>query len=116
MGLFGKKKQAVSQPAVQVSRVEAVQSIPNAKMVSGCKYFQDAMRAIQGDRVFVMVVDRRETQLEYDDYAVVLPDMTPVGTLSAYGLEKLGIQCGDVVQAIVQRADGCDTRLWIPMP
>ncbi|MBO7687671.1 MAG: hypothetical protein J6V72_14870 [Kiritimatiellae bacterium] len=114
MGLFGKKKE--QQPkAVQVSRVEAVESIPNAKMVSGCKYFQDEMRAIQGDKVFVKVVDRRETSLKFDDYAVVLCDMTPVGTLSAYGLEKLNVKCGDVVQAIVQRSDGCDTRLWIPI-
>ena len=114
MGLFGKKKEQKVQ-AVQVSRVEAVESIPNAKMVSGCKYFQDEMRAIQGDRVFVKIVDRSETPLKYDDYAVVLCDMTPVGTLSAYGLEKLNVRCGDVVQAIVQRAPGCDTRLWIPI-
>ena len=122
MGLFGKIKRAAQQPApkpqpnVTVGSTEVVATIPNAKVVSGSKYFQDAMRTIQGDSVQVAIVDREKTQLQYDDYAVVLMDMTPVGTLSQYGFDKLGLSEGEVVNAIVQRppADGL-IRLWIPM-
>lgn len=121
MGLFGKKKarQQAQQPAVQVQvgGVENVVSIPGAKMVSGSKYFQDALNSIQGDAVQVAIVDRSQTQLQYDDYAVVLPGMVPVGTLSQYGLEKLNRSCGEVVTAIVQRppASGNGVKLWIPI-
>ena len=121
MGLFGKKKakKQVQQPAVQVQvgGVENVVTIPDAKMVSGSKYFQDALNSIQGDTVQVAIVDRSQMELKYDDYAVVLPGMVPVGTLSQYGLEKLNRSCGDVVTAIVQRppASGNGVKLWIPI-
>ena len=125
MGLFNKLKKTAKQtqqehlkpqPKVTAGKTEVVVTIPNAKVVSGSKYFQDAMRTIQGDSVQVAIVDREKTQLQYDDYAVVLMDMTPVGTLSQYGFDKLGLSEGEVVNAIVQRppADGL-IRLWIPM-
>ena len=126
MGLFGfgkKKQQQQPQapqqqtPQFQVGKTEVVPSIEGAKMVSGSKYFQDAMRSLQGDCVQVAIIEREKTSLKYDDYAVVLQDMTPVGTLSQYGLDKLNISCGEVVTAIIQRPQSADgeIRLWIPI-